>query len=201
MVALIQHSMKPSKLSKISIPILKVYISLIFGKDVSSLNEIRAVLSEENIKPWKLIEAKIMDLRPKYMKDKLFLYNFLYPILEFADSQDLKSNSYLQDYIRWLLDESDKLILCRLYDHIMVPDMQKEFRVLNLLNINDKPSSQNITNLLKVSGNPEHQLMDRFLWPTHRLEDLACMNRFWFSSSNHSKFSALRTNMYPLEKS
>uniref|UniRef100_A0AAT9ZTS4 Protein TIC 214 n=1 Tax=Phanera cardinalis TaxID=3078825 RepID=A0AAT9ZTS4_9FABA len=36
-----------------------------------------------------------------------------------------------------------------------------------------------------------------FLWPNFRLEDLACMNRYWFDSNNGSRFSMLRIRMYP----
>nr|YP_009557058.1 hypothetical protein RF1 [Trigastrotheca stricta]QBC70685.1 hypothetical protein RF1 [Trigastrotheca stricta] len=36
-----------------------------------------------------------------------------------------------------------------------------------------------------------------FLWPNYRLEDLACMNRYWFDTNNSSRFSILRIYMYP----
>ena len=36
-----------------------------------------------------------------------------------------------------------------------------------------------------------------FLWPNYRLEDLACMNRYWFDTNNGSRFSILRIQMYP----
>nr|YP_009913345.1 Ycf1 [Achyranthes bidentata]QLJ93210.1 Ycf1 [Achyranthes bidentata] len=36
-----------------------------------------------------------------------------------------------------------------------------------------------------------------FLWPNYRLEDLACMNRYWFDTTNGSRFSILRIHMYP----
>nr|YP_009704436.1 hypothetical chloroplast RF19 [Pontederia cordata]QEO33928.1 hypothetical chloroplast RF19 [Pontederia cordata] len=35
-----------------------------------------------------------------------------------------------------------------------------------------------------------------FLWPNYRLEDLACMNRYWFNTNNGSRFSMLRIHMY-----
>nr|YP_010409364.1 Ycf1 protein [Rubroshorea macrophylla]URH13690.1 Ycf1 protein [Rubroshorea macrophylla] len=40
-----------------------------------------------------------------------------------------------------------------------------------------------------------------FLWPNYRLEDLACMNRYWFNTNNGSRFSMLRIHMYPRLKS
>nr|YP_010445295.1 hypothetical chloroplast RF19 [Pyankovia brachiata]UTJ90796.1 hypothetical chloroplast RF19 [Pyankovia brachiata] len=39
-----------------------------------------------------------------------------------------------------------------------------------------------------------------FLWPNYRLEDLACMNRYWFDTNNGSRFSILRIHMYPQSK-
>nr|YP_009127251.1 hypothetical chloroplast RF19 [Libidibia coriaria]AHY32866.1 hypothetical chloroplast RF19 [Libidibia coriaria] len=36
-----------------------------------------------------------------------------------------------------------------------------------------------------------------FLWPNYRLEDLACMNRYWFDTNNGSRFSMIRIHMYP----
>nr|ATO88890.1 hypothetical chloroplast RF1 [Vachellia tortilis subsp. raddiana]ATO88972.1 hypothetical chloroplast RF1 [Vachellia tortilis subsp. raddiana] len=35
------------------------------------------------------------------------------------------------------------------------------------------------------------------LWPNYRLEDLACMNRYWFDTNNGSRFSMVRIHMYP----
>lgn len=35
-----------------------------------------------------------------------------------------------------------------------------------------------------------------FLWPNYRLEDLACMNRYWFNTTDGSRFSMLRIYMY-----
>nr|QVL26087.1 hypothetical protein RF1 [Macbridea alba] len=45
----------------------------------------------------------------------------------------------------------------------------------------------------------QNQLMKLklFLWPNYRLEDLACMNRYWFDTNNGSRFSMLRIQMYP----
>nr|YP_009728792.1 hypothetical chloroplast RF19 [Arenga pinnata]QHR85996.1 hypothetical chloroplast RF19 [Arenga pinnata] len=36
-----------------------------------------------------------------------------------------------------------------------------------------------------------------FLWPNYRLEDLACMNRYWFNTNNGNRFSMSRIYMYP----
>nr|YP_010159110.1 hypothetical chloroplast RF19 [Cajanus crassus]QRG31389.1 hypothetical chloroplast RF19 [Cajanus crassus] len=36
-----------------------------------------------------------------------------------------------------------------------------------------------------------------FIWPNYRLEDLACINRYWFNTHNGSRFSIVRIHMYP----
>nr|YP_009559536.1 hypothetical chloroplast RF19 [Elaeagnus angustifolia]AZU95062.1 hypothetical chloroplast RF19 [Elaeagnus angustifolia] len=36
-----------------------------------------------------------------------------------------------------------------------------------------------------------------FLCPNFRLEDLACMNRYWFDTNNGSRFNMIRIHMYP----
>nr|YP_009759621.1 hypothetical protein RF1 [Phyllodium pulchellum]QIQ48821.1 hypothetical protein RF1 [Phyllodium pulchellum] len=36
-----------------------------------------------------------------------------------------------------------------------------------------------------------------FLWPNYRLEDLSCINRYWFYTHNGSRFSIVRIHMYP----
>nr|YP_010400199.1 Ycf1 [Carlina acaulis]UQS75833.1 Ycf1 [Carlina acaulis] len=36
-----------------------------------------------------------------------------------------------------------------------------------------------------------------FFWSNYRLEDLACMNRYWFDTNNGSRLSMLRIYMYP----
>nr|YP_009486684.1 hypothetical protein RF1 [Bauhinia binata]AWB12907.1 hypothetical protein RF1 [Bauhinia binata] len=47
-------------------------------------------------------------------------------------------------------------------------------------------------------GDKKKQIyLKSFLWPNYRLEDLACMNRYWFDTNNGSRFSMLRIRMYP----
>nr|YP_010918365.1 Ycf1 [Crowea saligna]WAJ49821.1 Ycf1 [Crowea saligna] len=36
-----------------------------------------------------------------------------------------------------------------------------------------------------------------FIWTNSRLEDLICMNRYWFNTNNGSRFSMVRLHMYP----
>jgi hypothetical protein len=43
----------------------------------------------------------------------------------------------------------------------------------------------------------DRQKIIRFLWPTHRLEDLSYINRFWMGTANQSRFSMLRIQNSP----
>nr|YP_010505322.1 hypothetical chloroplast RF1 [Chrysosplenium echinus]UXE34039.1 hypothetical chloroplast RF1 [Chrysosplenium echinus] len=59
---------------------------------------------------------------------------------------------------------------------------------------------KNCDQFLDKSTNLEiekNKLIKLFLWPTYQLEDLACMNRYWFDTTNGSHFNMVRINMYP----
>nr|YP_010036035.1 Ycf1 [Impatiens alpicola]QQQ89347.1 Ycf1 [Impatiens alpicola] len=49
---------------------------------------------------------------------------------------------------------------------------------------------------INIDKNPLIKLK-LFNWPNYRLEDLACINRYWFNTNNGSGFSMLRIHMYP----
>nr|QZF76613.1 hypothetical chloroplast RF19 [Thunbergia erecta] len=61
-----------------------------------------------------------------------------------------------------------------------------------------------VKNISQVSHDNNHldreknQLMKLklVLWPNYRLEDLACINRYWFDTNNGSRFSMLRIHLY-----
>ena len=91
---------------------------------------------------------------------------------------------------------------------------RREFRILMSFNSKNRDSvhkkttfynKNKVTNCCKVLA--ENKDLDRekkkqmnfyfFLWPNFRLEDLACMNRYWFDTYNGSRFSIVRIHMYP----
>nr|YP_010627661.1 Ycf1 [Begonia aconitifolia]WBN94544.1 Ycf1 [Begonia aconitifolia] len=104
-------------------------------------------------------------------------------------------------------------------DDFLVPEnifsskVCREFRILNCFNSkNEKNIHRNkaflnpnrVKNRVHVLDKSKH--LDRynnkliklklFLWPNYRLEDLACMNRYWFDTNNGSRFSMVRIYMY-----
>nr|AUT83176.1 Ycf1 [Campanula rapunculoides] len=123
--------------------------------------------------------------------------------------------------IRISLDHKMKLETKENLD-LLVPEMifssrrRRELRILNSLNFNfknrngvDNNRVLSKENNIKSRGQflDESKDLDReknefiklkfFLWPNFRLEDLACMNRYWFDTSNGSRFSMLRLYLYP----
>nr|YP_009756608.1 hypothetical chloroplast RF19 [Broussonetia luzonica]QCA41234.1 hypothetical chloroplast RF19 [Broussonetia luzonica] len=94
-------------------------------------------------------------------------------------------------------------------ESILSPRRRKELRILicfNSRNRNGMPSNaffcnenkvrNPVLNKSKINQNTLIKLKF-FLWPNYRLEDFACMNRYWFDTNNGSRFSMVRVHMYP----
>nr|YP_010223313.1 Ycf1 protein [Euphorbia peplus]UCL27306.1 Ycf1 protein [Euphorbia peplus] len=99
-------------------------------------------------------------------------------------------------------------------ENILSPKCRRELRIrisLNLQNKNDIHINTEIFNGNNIKkGSPvldKSKLFWReknkliklkfFLWPNFRLEDLACMNRYWFDTNNGSRFSMVKIYIYP----
>nr|YP_010598644.1 Ycf1 protein [Koenigia nummulariifolia]YP_010598656.1 Ycf1 protein [Koenigia nummulariifolia]WAL02679.1 Ycf1 protein [Koenigia nummulariifolia]WAL02691.1 Ycf1 protein [Koenigia nummulariifolia] len=96
-------------------------------------------------------------------------------------------------------------------ENILSSRRRRELRILSCFNSRnsncvDKNAVFCNGNKVKTCGQflDESKDLDRdkiqlkfFLWPNYRLEDLACMNRYWFDTNNGSRFSMLRIRMYP----
>nr|YP_009579870.1 hypothetical chloroplast RF1 [Holcoglossum quasipinifolium]QBK40494.1 hypothetical chloroplast RF1 [Holcoglossum quasipinifolium] len=98
-------------------------------------------------------------------------------------------------------------------ENILSPRRRREFRIRICLNsrnfhvVDRNPRSCNenkIINCGQFLNENKHLNTDLnklikcklFLWPNYRLEDLACMNRYWFDANNSSRFSMSRIHMY-----
>nr|YP_009258540.1 hypothetical chloroplast RF1 [Netrium digitus]ANI25542.1 hypothetical chloroplast RF1 [Netrium digitus] len=89
-------------------------------------------------------------------------------------------------------------------EEVLVPNSCRKLRLFNHLNF--QQSFEKLDRTLKHIVTPvepniystDKQVITRFLWPTYRLEDLACLNRFSIGSANHSRFSIFRISMYPI---
>nr|YP_010568995.1 hypothetical protein RF1 [Prunus laurocerasus]UZC57302.1 hypothetical protein RF1 [Prunus laurocerasus] len=91
-------------------------------------------------------------------------------------------------------------------ENILSPRRRRELRILICFNYENRHRNAAFCNGNKVNS----QVLDKskkykkklikfklFLWPNYRLEDLACMNRYWFNTNNGSRFSMVRVHMYP----
>ena len=97
-------------------------------------------------------------------------------------------------------------------ENILSRKHRRELRILISFNSRDKNSMHRnavflntVKNCGQVLNKNKHLDNDKkkliklkvFLWPNSRLEDLACMNRYWFNTNNGSHFSMVRIHMYP----
>nr|UXE32858.1 hypothetical chloroplast RF1 [Chrysosplenium griffithii var. intermedium] len=97
-------------------------------------------------------------------------------------------------------------------ENILSLRRRREFRILICLDSRngnsrdrnlvfcDGKNVKNCDQFLDKSTNLEiekNKLIKLFLWPTYQLEDLACMNRYWFDTTNGSHFNMVRIHMYP----
>jgi hypothetical protein len=115
--------------------------------------------------------------------------------------------------------------LCLTPEELLLPRSLQEYRILSSLqfksqkrfdqiftkdDLNEirKDREEKNTNILSFSTPSEnflnkykqlysHQIIRRYLWPTYRAEDLACMNRFLINTANQARFSSLRIRLYP----
>ncbi|KAI3910261.1 hypothetical protein MKW92_027810 [Papaver armeniacum] len=88
-------------------------------------------------------------------------------------------------------------------ENILAPRCRRELRIQICLNSEKKitflEESKHLDKDPKNLDRDRNKLMKLkfFLWPNYRLEDLACMNRYWFDTSNGSRFGMSRIYMYP----
>lgn len=96
-------------------------------------------------------------------------------------------------------------------EDILLSKHCKELKILNLLYLNKnktsnlnkslnksfvKKNEEQPIKLHKIQNESQSLTIKHFLWPDFRLEDLACINRFWFNTNNGSRFTMLRIRMY-----
>nr|AEX93993.1 hypothetical chloroplast RF19 [Anemarrhena asphodeloides] len=98
-------------------------------------------------------------------------------------------------------------------ENILSPRRRRELRILICFNskswnvVDRNPifcNQNNIKNCGQFLNEEKHLNTEAnkfikfklFLWPNYRLEDLACMNRYWFDTNNGSHFSMSRIHMY-----
>nr|YP_009478254.1 hypothetical protein [Adiantum shastense]AVP32735.1 hypothetical protein [Adiantum shastense] len=162
--------------------------------------------------------------------DQDLLYKIINPLLKFKSRlkggtkrrlyRNVYNDSYISNLSHILTERSCKQ--SRLYniDDLLPPRRRREFRFLRclLISVNSDPSiySSHLISESEIgktqNGEKQHSLylpagpngiqrIKRFLWPSHRLEEVACTGRFCLNVTTGSRFAALRIRMYPITPS
>nr|YP_010483869.1 Ycf1 protein [Piper bonii]UVV35979.1 Ycf1 protein [Piper bonii] len=156
-----------------------------------------------------------------------FMYQIVGISLVHKDKQQIKTRYRIKEYVdkidfdgsilpygKTLVNGHEKYYDLLVPEHILSPRRRRELRILMSFNSgkgNVMGRGPFILNGKSVRDCEqffyEDQYLDTdtnkfiqfklFLWPNYRLEELACMNRYWFNSNNGSRFSMLRIRMYP----
>nr|YP_009549988.1 conserved hypothetical chloroplast protein ycf1 [Pyrrosia bonii]AZA06666.1 conserved hypothetical chloroplast protein ycf1 [Pyrrosia bonii] len=97
-------------------------------------------------------------------------------------------------------------------EDLLLVRRRREFRFLRSLLILRSPKPHyfdskfdSISKIGRIQGSKEYKLSElrdvqrikRFMWPSHRLEELACTGRFCFNVTTGSQFTTLKLRMYP----
>nr|YP_009259060.1 Ycf1 [Sequoia sempervirens]ALB37012.1 Ycf1 [Sequoia sempervirens] len=152
-----------------------------------------------------------MPLLPGYFNDRFLIYKIASLFLKMKRKRkDVnlfdRSERIKRDTIE---NVNEKISSSFIFEDIFLPRRRREFRILNLLNLENhldestELNSKEIPNDEGLMEKDEHLIIDtrqkirRFLWPRYRLEDLICMNRYWWNTNNGSRSAMLRVRMYP----
>nr|AMD62030.1 hypothetical protein [Tetraplodon fuegianus] len=146
---------------------------------------------------------------PRVLDDEILMYKivsvFLKSKVRFKKSFNLKNLNKSTSRIYFFQNDPKLHFNLVNLEDIMLPRHRKELRVLNLLYLNKninlekdfiQKNEEKTIKLDKIKYKDHNLTIKHFLWPSFRLEDLACMNRFWFNTNNGSRFTMLRIRMY-----
>lgn len=159
--------------------------------------------------------------------DQDLLYKIINPLLKFKSRlisrakrrlyRNIYNDSYISKLLHILTEQNYKKFHSYNIDDLLLPRRRREFRFLRCLLISRNldlglyPSHLN----LEIEKTPNSEKQDspylpepneiqkikRFLWPSHRLEEVACASRFSFGVTTESRFAGLRIRMYPITSS
>jgi hypothetical protein len=150
---------------------------------------------------------------PRLLDDQILIYKLITTLLNFkqrlkkiSNLDNIEKNSFNINIPR---DHGKDIALFNSFnlEDILLTNRRRELRILNSLVSQQKKyidSTEYLLNKIqerkyKVVRN-KNKMIKRFIWSSYRFEDLACINRFWFSTMNGSRLSMLRFRMYPLIK-
>nr|YP_009911299.1 conserved hypothetical chloroplast protein Ycf1 [Polystichum tripteron]QLD21508.1 conserved hypothetical chloroplast protein Ycf1 [Polystichum tripteron] len=162
------------------------------------------------------------------LDDQNLVYKIINPLLKFKSrlrsrvGKQLYGKIYSDTYISKLLlvatEVSKKRSPIYNIEDLLLARRRREFRFLRSLIISRSPKPgahhfdfkfDSISKISRICSSKEYepselrevQKIKRFLWPSHRLEELACTGRFCFNTITGSRFSILKIRMYPIIRS
>nr|YP_010471505.1 hypothetical protein RF1 [Gastrodia angusta]UVG40844.1 hypothetical protein RF1 [Gastrodia angusta] len=210
-------------LNKIIIKNIKVYcllLRLINPKEISissiqrSEIKIDDMLIQKDLITTDFINNGILLFEPIFISLRRGGENIIYQALDISLNK-LKNNKYKNKeykYINYLNGEEKKNYEVLFPENILRIKRRREFRFiicLNYFNIlnknkqrcNDKIIILKLSKYLQTNKDFDNFSIDfiyfkMFLWPNYRVEDIACINRYWFNTNNSSRFSMLKLYMY-----
>lgn len=153
--------------------------------------------------------------------DQNLVYKIINPLLKFKSRlrnrvkrrlyKQICSDTYISKLSLIATEVSKKRSHIYNIEDLLLARRRREFRFLRslLISKSPKPRAQYFNSISKIericsskeyelSGLGEVQKIKRFLWPSHRLEELACTGRFCFNAMTGSEFSILKIRMYPI---
>nr|QKV48134.1 hypothetical protein RF1 [Risleya atropurpurea] len=137
------------------------------------------------------------------------------------NKKDTKKIYIEKEYFEKYIVQHGNIFLSRYKNHydlsvpenILSPRRRREFRIricFNLQNFNVVNRNKKFYNKNRIINYRQFLNMDKhintyinnfikfklFFWPNYQLEDIACINRYWFNTNNSSRFSMSRIRMY-----
>nr|YP_009767466.1 Ycf1 [Hedysarum semenovii]QIS98084.1 Ycf1 [Hedysarum semenovii]UWV18549.1 Ycf1 [Hedysarum semenovii] len=157
-----------------------------------------------------LSKKQIFFIEPVRLARKNYEQFFMYQTINLSLIHKNKRKIFQRKPEKSRLDKNHYDLLVP--ENILSSRRRRELRILMCFNrrntvhrntINDNESKiNNSREVLAKKKDLDRETKKRmnfksFLWPNYRLEDLACLNRYWFDTHNGSRFSILRLHMYP----
>lgn len=160
------------------------------------------------------------------LDDQNLLYKIINPLLKFKSNsknrikkhvyKNVYNDIYISTLLNKVIERNCKQSCIYNIEDLLLLRRQREFRFLNCFLISRKSNlkrySSSLISEIEKPRNDEklhslsllepsiniNQRIKRFLWPSHRLEELACTGRFCFGTTTGSRFASLKIRMYPI---
>lgn len=156
----------------------------------------------ENLEPENILFFNILEnWRYKILDDDLLTNNMITSYLKFLN----KETNILNKKNYWKNSQQNSINSCYILpENFLLAENIYQLRILEKINFKAQQNHDTIVEYNTILKNDSIKLNNnesiiRFLWPSHRIEDLAYMNRCWFGTSNQSKFNLLRIRTFPID--